>query len=654
MKRIIAVLLCSLILLSSICVAASAEIVDNGNVYSSGQFVSKNGYLYNITEMTTPADFLKAEPDFVSLSTTGQFVATGDMATDKNGLKYKVVVYGDVTCDGMVSADDYVLIKRAVLGTYSPESAAYEACKFGDEVSALDYVRVKRHCLATYYIGTVSHREFSANGNGIKIAYIPLDDRPVNKDRVVYQAEAAGFTLLMPEHEMYRTVLDNMTPNSDGSTLGNRRGLLNWLKSVEDECDYFIISIDQLISGGLVGSRYLSNTDLTFEMEVTDYLINLAKKKYVVYFDTVMRLASTVGYQGYDSATYNAFREYGKVARKQLTGSQLTVDNIIAGYRYDASGKTISVNVTSTKLNQYLASRTRKLKVIDYLLRNASADIECLYIGIDDSSPQITIQTNEINYIKKIGGEKLMLFAGADELGLMGVAKISTSIYGQANCDVVYFGEGKDWAADAYDNDTLEVCVEKHINGVGATLTSSDPNALQVLVLTQSDNLEYYANELLKTAAANVKAGIPTCVIDAAQGRNALGSRIFNYDFDVAQLLGYSNWNTVANATGISLSNAVARYVYLYRCHYVSDASNKAFLKTITFSLVKDISYRWKGISNLNDTSQYGPATIVARINASKFMGRDGVPMTHKGVKLSNFRYPWNRTFEATFDIAVS
>ena len=224
--------------------------------------------------------------------------------------------------------------------------------------------------------------------NNVKIAYIPLDNRPVNKERVEYLAASAGFTLLIPEESLYRTALDNMTPNPDGSTIGNRVALLEWLKSVEDECEYFVISLDQLISGGLVGSRYLSNTDLKFEMEVADYLIRLAEKKHLILFDTVMRLASTVGYQGYEMDAYNALRSYGKKARKTLIGDQLTVDNIIAGYRYDENGREISVSVSDGMLDQYLASRARKLKVIDHLLSNAVDDIERIYIGVDDSSPE--------------------------------------------------------------------------------------------------------------------------------------------------------------------------------------------------------------------------------------------------------------------------
>lgn len=647
MKRFIGLLLCIILTLTSLPACASEKAnAENG-------YVVIDGFLYNVLEKTTVKDFLNS--GFKSVSSKGEYVATGDVAADENGHEVTVVIFGDADGDGIVTTYDYLCVKRLYLGTIALEKAFEEACKMEEEVSTYDYLLIKRHVFGTYKIGTVPHREaVKANGNGMKIAYIPLDNRPVNKDRVEYLAGASGFELLIPEEDLYRTALDNMEPNSDGSTIGNRQKLLDWLKSVENECDYFVISLDQMISGGLVGSRYLSNTDLSFETEICDYIIGLAKTKHVVLFDTVMRLASTVGYQGYDLDTYNSLRSYGQKSRKTLSGSELTVENIVAGYRSDANGKTIQANVSADKLDRYLASRERKLRVIDYLLSNASEDIENIYIGVDDSSPQTTIQTNEINYITSIGGENLTLFAGADELGLMGIAAVATAVYGRAECKVTYFGEGKDWAADGFDTATLAENIGKHFDSVNAASDSNKANALQVLVLTQSSNVSANADKLMSQAVSNVKAGIPTCIIDASNNNSALAQKMLDYDYDIAKLLGYSNWNTVGNAIGIALSNAVARYVYLYNSAEVTEESHKAFLKTLTFSLIKDISYKRKGISDLNDSSAYGPKTIISRINSSEILSENGEPVSHGNVSVLNFRYPWNRTFEATFDINVS
>lgn len=510
-------------------------------------------------------------------------------------------------------------------------------------------------CLSAFCACSKDEETPEEKADPLKIAYVPLDNRPVNKERVEYLAQSAGFELLMPEEDLYRTALDNMEKNSDGSTHGNREKLLDWIKSVEAECDNFVISLDQMFSGGLVSSRYLSNEDLTLETEIADYLIELSEDNYVVYFDTVMRLASTVGYQGYELAEYNSFRSYGMAERKELAGDELTVENIINGYRYNKNGQEITANVTEEQLDQYLASRTRKLKVIDYLLTNAVDDIEHLYIGVDDSSPNANIQTNEKNYIKKIGGDNLKLFTGADELGVMGIAAIVSKQYGNASCRVTYFGEGKDQVADEYDSTTLAQTVENHLTAIGADANGGE-NDLQILVLTKSSGMEFQAKRLVKQIKTNLENGVPTCVINAAGTGNfgALSEGMLSEDYEIAKLLGYSNWNTVSNAVGISISNAVSRYLYINNAEEVTEKSNEGFLKTITFSLVKDLSYRAKGSPALNfeeKTSFDSPATIVEKINSSDILVAKGESASHKAVKLSNFRLPWNRTFEATFDI---
>ena len=182
------------------------------------------------------------------------------------------------------------------------------------------------------------------------MAYIPIDNRPVNLDRVKYLASSVGIELLMPEEDLFRTALDNMTPNSNGTTYGDRQALVDWLESVEEDCDYFVLSLDQLLSGGLVTSRWFSNTDLTLEYEIADYIISLSERKTVILFDTIMRLASTVNYQGYQITEYNQLRAYGSQPRTALTGSSLTVENIIAGYRYGENGEIITTVLDDSKI----------------------------------------------------------------------------------------------------------------------------------------------------------------------------------------------------------------------------------------------------------------------------------------------------------------
>lgn len=500
--------------------------------------------------------------------------------------------------------------------------------------------------------------EGNKNYNGLKVAYIPIDNRPVNYDRAIMLAKSVGIDLVMPEEDLFRTALDNMSPNKNGSTYGDREELLEWLKETDKTCDYFVLSLDQLLSGGLVASRWLDNTDLSFEFEVADYIINLAKNNTVVLFDTVMRLASTVNYQGYQMNEYNNLRSYGSMARKVLKGNELTVENIIAGYKYAPNGSKISTPLSENAVDKYLASRTRKLKLIDYILSQSLDDLEYCYIGVDDSSTTENIQTNEINLISnKLGGNGA-IYAGTDELGLMGITRIVTKLYGSAKVGVTYFGSNKDQIADEFDFASLEYEIENHISSLGCTVAKGGEGDVEVLVITKNAGNDQ-AVKLVDKAFSLIESKKPVIIIDPnSKNADFLQKQLLTRSFPLSMLLGYSNWNTAANAMGIALSNGISRYTYLANCSNITRQSHRGFLEASTFAFLKDISYKYYGFSIDNPkVSGYGSYTaIVKQINDSPVITSLS-PYTvseHETVSVDNFRYPWERTFEMTFDVNVA
>ena len=491
-----------------------------------------------------------------------------------------------------------------------------------------------------------------------RVAYIPIDNRPVNRERVAYLAESIGVELLMPCEELYRTALDNMEPNADGSTTGNREALLQWLLETDKVCDHFIISLDQMTSGGLVSSRWLSNTDLNLEYAMVDAILTLSQNNTVYVFDTVMRLASTVDYQGYGLQEYNAFRAYGRVERKLLEKEELTIENIAAGYAYDQNDNRIAIDVSKEAVTSYHASRERKLRIIDYLLRSQKGKIDFLYIGVDDSSPQNTVQTNEIHYIQSLMGSRGTLSAATDELGLCCLARMASDFYGAAKVNLTYFGPGKDQPADGYDIGTLDENARMHLSALSVLPTEADREALQVLFLTYGSK-NVHREELLQQLKANQSGQIPTAVIDVSEAPEILAELLIgDEEIDLCRLLGYSSWNTAANAMGIALSQSVARYAYLHSVETSSTQADAGFLKSMTFAYIKDISY--KCFSNsledlVGSTSVCSAQKVIARINDGSVITslKDYKVLSCCEVEVSDFRYPWNRTFEMTFCINI-
>ena len=191
------------------------------------------------------------------------------------------------------------------------------------------------------------------------ITYIPLDDRPVNVDRVQYLAGMAGYDLVMPNEAYYSTFVSS---EKDKAKAGNPKKLAEFLLKQEAEgCDYYIISLDQLFSGGLMSSRAFLDED--FEEGVIDnafkaleYIMNKKENK-VYLFDTMLRLATSADYYGfplYDDYYYT--RSYFSAPRKVLKDDELTFENVVKTYTELNTEKTKPANETSSgekKTNYY-------------------------------------------------------------------------------------------------------------------------------------------------------------------------------------------------------------------------------------------------------------------------------------------------------------
>ena len=493
----------------------------------------------------------------------------------------------------------------------------------------------------------------------LTVGYLPLDNRPVNDLRPVYQAQSVGWEILMPEESLYATRLDGQDPNPNGLTCGDREGLLAWLKENEAQCDVLVISLDQLLSGGLVSSRWLNNTDLEWEYAAIDYLAELSQRKPVYVFDTVMRLASTMGYGGLNWTEYSLFRQYGAAARQELSGEALTIENIIAGYPYGENGSQIVTELPEEQVSAYLDARARKLRLGDRLLEKSEHFRYCL-IGVDDSIPHTSIQTNEIAYLNSRLGENAALFCGTDELGMMALARAYGDLCPEIlRLSVRYFGTQADGSADSFDTATLRESVEQHIAALGAELVESDGD-IEVLVLTRGYTQEDLDGYLLAWQE-NMAAGRSSIVLGAT-GRA-------NHRQDVVDamsltcLLGYSDWGTTGNTVGIGLSMGAMRWYRMCYVNGLAEAENEAFAKELVFAFVKDEAYCHGCRGSIQDLTSAGIETalmnepltgqILEKIAGSTLASQDEfyiVWIPH----LENYHAPFGRSYEVDFDVVFS
>lgn len=480
--------------------------------------------------------------------------------------------------------------------------------------------------------------------DGETIAYVPLDDRPDNAERVVYLAESLGYQLAMPKEDWYKTKLDNQPLNENETQSGDRAKLYEWVVEQEKSgCDRYILFLDQLLSGGLVNSRHISGenpvtlsdgTVLT-EMELLEQLLELLaadESNRVWLLDTVMRLAPTCGYDGFGLEEYNNLREYAMQPRPERAGDELTVEHILADYRLDSRGvvlKAEAYSLTDTLVTEYLASRERKLRLSEEaqrLLAQPEYQNFSLLIGIDDSSAEDSIQKNEIALLRqnlRTDGKSYSdpiysgianpdqvdwILSGVDDLAFKAVTKLyldecetagtSLAALGKNDVYIRYAGGTEDRPACAYDSQPLEEIVEEHLAFFGLEQTTHADADMEILILTQPDptaaGTDGWPHTYWKGFLDMLRPGSagPTILIDASN--NQYGTAFHDAlaeEAELGMLLSYAGFLDMAIVTGTALSHGVARYAWLVQGEDDATAT-QAYQKSLAEAVLLDFCYR--------------------------------------------------------------
>jgi len=459
---------------------------------------------------------------------------------------------------------------------------------------------------------------------GKTVAYVPLDDRPDNVERVVYLAESMGYALAMPDRDLYRTALDGQPLNANGTQRGDMGRLFQWVLDQEAAgCDRYILSLDQLLFGGLVASRSADGYDIQLPEGGTIQAFDLLEElltalsagpdNRVWLLDSVMRLAPTVGYEGGTLEEYNAIRAFGALPRRTLAGQDLNLESIDESYWWGPNGEDLRAQTRAEGAYEtalrHTRSRERKL-LLSYVVQDTLAkpgyENFRLLIGIDDSSLEDCIQKNEIAFLRQglraekgEEGKKQQidwLLSGVDDLAFKAVARMYLDETGWAagySTKLQYIGGTEDRPACEYDFQPLSDIVFEHFQFFG--LWEARAAGLCVLVLTQPEDeslKQAYINLLLQTLEDNRKHQMPTILIDASNG--TYGTEVYEAltkKAELGYLLAYSGMLDMAIVTGTALSHGVARLAVLKNGDGTG-ACDRAWARTLADSVLKDFCYK--------------------------------------------------------------
>lgn len=553
--------------------------------------------------------------------------------------------------------------------------------------------------------------EPAASEPGKTIAYVPLDDRPDNVERVVYLAESLGYALAMPEKVLYRTALDGQPKNFDSLQRGEPWSLFTWVLEQEAAgCDRYILSLDQLHSGGLVASRSMTGYDIELPgggtVQVHSMLEQLltalsADENNVVWLlDSVMRLAPTVGYEGGTLEDYNAIRAFGALPRRTLEGDALNLEDIGESYWWGPNGENLRSQTKEAGAYEaalrHVRSRDRKM-TLSYVVRDTLGkpgyENFRLLTGIDDSSLEDCIQKNEIAYLRQglrtdSEGKQLdWILSGVDDLAFKAVARLYLDETGWtgAQAAVTYLGGTEDRPACEYDFQPLTEIMEEHL--AFFDLREAGAAELQILVLTQPedpDQMNAYRKHLIEALRDYRKARRPAILIDASNG--TYGTAVYEAltrDTELGYLTAYSGMLDMAIVTGTALSHGVARYAVL-KNGGGTDACDRAWARTLADSILKDFCYKgvvrnellgyirnglggdpnnfWAPdldredlLQRLEEGMKKETSAAIKNLERSRLI-TSLEPYAEKnwgGIALENYRFPWDRAFEIGMDIRL-
>ncbi len=553
--------------------------------------------------------------------------------------------------------------------------------------------------------------EPAASEPGKTIAYVPLDDRPDNVERVVYLAESLGYALAMPEKVLYRTALDGQPKNFDSLQRGEPWSLFTWVLEQEAAgCDRYILSLDQLHSGGLVASRSMTGYDIELPgggtVQVHSMLEQLLtalstdENNVVWLLDSVMRLAPTVGYEGGTLEDYNAIRAFGALPRRTLEGDALNLEDIGESYWWGPNGEDLRSQTREEGSYEaalrHVRSRERKM-VLSYVVQDTLSkpgyENFRLLTGIDDSSLEDCIQKNEIAYLRQglrtdSEGKQLdWLLSGVDDLAFKAVARLYLDETGWtgAQAAVTYLGGTEDRPACEYDFQPLTEIMEEHL--AFFDLREADTAELQILVLTQPedpDQMNAYRKHLIEALRDYRKAQRPAILIDASNG--TYGTAVYEAltkDTELGYLTAYSGMLDMAIVTGTALSHGVARYAVL-KNGGGTDACDRAWARTLADSILKDFCYKgvvrndllgyirndlggdpnnfWDPdldredlLQRLEEGMKKETSAAIKNLERSRLI-TSLEPYAEKnwgGIALENYRFPWDRAFEIGMDIRL-
>lgn len=510
-----------------------------------------------------------------------------------------------------------------------------------------------------------------------KLILIPLDTRPPCQKMVIDAGKMAGVQIITPPSEM----MDYYTRQ------GDTKEIQRWLMDNIDKSDGVIVSIDQLLHGGLLASRE-SGTKQDESQTLLKFMRDLkikAKDKPIYAFNVLPRITPPPTLES-DS-------------KKMIKISRLIDEISIFANEDDVKLLAdLKEDIKQEDLDIYLDLFRRNTALNKELINLAKEGIITkLVIGQDDGEdfgiPNME-KKSLVNYVHSLGisDEVVMITKGADEVALSLLANfVQTKTNYQPKVYVEYNDDKAMRTVMPFMAGSVGSTVEEKLVMANAKKVNSPQEAGLILYVFIGDdeNISTQRQSALKIKKY-LEQGKKVALVDLSKHFSAsevLFPMLLKENVPINELTSYAGWNTASNSIGTALANAViykairptfnttndmlaVEYNRL-NINYERFMEDYYYLKEVID--VINITLRNHGYENVNDLDmehnyiwmndllQLDMQRRANQLNYSKAFKMPFKVQTPEGIYDLTIRnlqvdvfYPWPRTFEVYLDVRLN
>lgn len=513
-----------------------------------------------------------------------------------------------------------------------------------------------------------------------RVVYLPLDERPCNTVYPSLLAEMTDLKLIQPPREM----LGSKKAPADVPAVGD------WLCQEAETADYLIVSIDQLVYGGIVPSRLHRLTEeACLERLALLRRIRRRHPSVVLYaFNLIMRAPAYSDSEeepDYYALYGSELCERGKLLDKAQTGlseeDRRRLEELAAFLPAEVVAEFDGRRQINAAVNEAAIDLVRE-GVVDHLT-----------IPLDDNAEYGFTSMEQRRLRRKVVLHKLTdavsIYPGADEVGCTLFARAFAHALGYRPRFYARFSSMRGpQVIPKYEDRSLMESLKAQLCEAGVTPADAVDDADAVLMVHApavdgplaaetfdvfDDRHRSYGSEIHLPSFADVMEAYMDRgkVVSLADVAVSNGSDFVLMDLLadrglLPRLAAYAGWNTCGNSLGTVIAHTVVESYYAGDGRERdSEARRQAGQRCLAYRLIDDWAYqaivRQELAGRLAPSLQApsgDPSAAVKEAEAivseslDAFVGQTLNPLFRRLYELADVRLPWSRLFEVSFRLS--